>query len=96
MRQKVDYLREINQIYNAYSLFLWFQLIFYSRSEYFLLADRMVSTCNQKHFCLQVETLISLSTQGKRIIKSHKKDVLIIHVSTDDTLANIRFSDNSK
>ena len=88
--------QESRKLHNAYSLFLWFQLIFYSRSEYFLLADRSVSTCNQKHFCLQVETLISLSTQGKRIIKSHKKDVLIIYVSTDYTLANIRFSDNSK
>ena len=48
--------------HRAIGIFLWFQLIFYSRSECFLLASIILSIRSQKHFYLQIETFFLCPT----------------------------------
>ena len=43
--------------------FLLSFVFFYLQIELFLLAGRIVYTCSQKHFCLQIETNFSLSNK---------------------------------
>jgi len=62
------------EVFVAIGIFLWFQLIFYSRSECFLFAVGILSIRGEKHFYSRVETFFYFSKKvNQSIIRKTKR-----------------------